>query len=86
MKKVGQVKADGSVSGKGWNDYRKTSSTPTGWKDILVYEKACNADTVGFAVVKYTPKIRKGFYGWMDSSFVTEYAGSTYDVYQCSAD
>ena len=85
MKKVGQVAKDGSINNS-WNSYRKTTLTPTGWDDILDFEFACNSDTVGLAVIEYPLKLKNGFYGWMDASFLTDYAGSTYDVYTCTAD
>lgn len=85
MKKVGQVQKDGSTS-KRWNDYRKTELTPTGWNDISDFENACNSDTVGLVVVEY-PLINNNveFYGWMDATFPTDYAGTTYDAYTCTA-
>lgn len=79
------VKMDRTAANrKTWNDYRIKTATPTGWKPILDYEQTCTANTVGMAIIDYTPM--KAFYGWLDATFPTEYAGTNYDVYVCSKD
>ena len=82
------IRTDGTGDNeKGWNDYRNTSITPTGWHDILDFEQTCNADTVGLAVIKYTLNPYVTFYyGWLDAKFPAEYNGTAYDVFTCTAE